>query len=407
MLVFNSIRKYTLALLDTFKNLKVQNISDTDNIGILENIPIKYSQREKFDMLKDLNNDENTRQNYNILPRSFLKLTGISKNTERQTSKFTKINTTEFGEFNFNAVAYDFNYDFVVMCRGMNECSMIIEQVCYRFNPTYSLLISEVPNQCTPTIVPVVLNDVSFDVESYEETSQNIITITFTFTLKGNFYFPISQSHRIKRVDLFLNYWKWGIENEFNRVKKYEFDVQDGVLTDPRSFDLLENGIHSIVPKLTELKVLKGLYTIKDIENFKKNKLKTENTSYKANETNSPFSFKNANNGENLPNNGDNSANNGENLPNSAKVPKFGLINSGVQILALYDDKDNQLHELKFIWSSNSLNTKIQEIGNGKVTITNSSKETIKISCICVDIHGHSSNVLEKEIEFKDISDLS
>ena len=247
MLFHNSIRKYTLALLETFNGLKVQEGD------ILKNIPIKYSTREKTDLLADVTEEQILSGNYNFLPRSSLKMSTVVKNPDRQSNKFNKIATSSFGEFLFNAVAYDFTFELTIMCRGMNEASSIIEQIAARFNPNYTLQINEIPNQKVPTSIPVQLLDIGFENEMYEEISANFVTINIGLMLKGNFYSPVDKMEKIHNVQMFLNLWNASIKNEYNRAKLFDFEIIDNELQPPNEYSLMEDGVHSVIPVIKSI----------------------------------------------------------------------------------------------------------------------------------------------------------
>ena len=117
----------------------------------------------------------------------------------RITNKFVKLNTSN-GEFTFNAMPYEFAFELELQCRGMNEASMIIEQIASKFNPNYTLRINEVPNQIEPTTVHVQLLDIAMVAEEYEDISVNLVTVSAGLSLKGNFYPPIQEMEKIENV---------------------------------------------------------------------------------------------------------------------------------------------------------------------------------------------------------------
>ena len=90
MFYHNTIRKYTLALLDFFKNLEVQYKNENEEI-ITKNIPIHYKMKEK-EFLLDKSQKQIFTGNTNIIPRGLLELTSLTPSTDRQTSKYNKIN---------------------------------------------------------------------------------------------------------------------------------------------------------------------------------------------------------------------------------------------------------------------------------------------------------------------------
>ena len=142
------------------------------------------------------------------------------------------------------------------MCRGMNEASMVAEQIASRFNPTYTLLINEIPNVQKPTSVPLQLLDLSIESQEYDELSTDIITVNAGLMLKGNFYTPIETLAKVKNVNMYMNLWHTSIKNEYSRAKLYRYDVVDNILQPtPEELNLIsEDGEFGvIIPVITDI----------------------------------------------------------------------------------------------------------------------------------------------------------
>lgn len=205
MFYHNTIRRYTLALLDFFNNMEVQYL-DGDQV-VTKSVPIRYKTREKL-----LSIDKSTEQmltgNTNVLPRAELELTGLSADTERQMSKYLKINRLRKGndaDYQWNCLSYTFSYKVSVLCRGLNEASQIIEQVAPKFNPNVAIDIRDAEEEQEPTRVAVQLGGVDFEVSDYDEKSNNICTVSFDLTLYGYLFQPIKSYSIIKEFKVNLN----------------------------------------------------------------------------------------------------------------------------------------------------------------------------------------------------------
>lgn len=206
MFYHNTIRRYTLALLDFFNNMEVQYLNEQDQL-VSKSVPIRYKTREKL-----LSIDKSTEQvlsgNTNVLPRAELELTGLSADTERQASKYLKINRLRKGneaDYQFNCLSYTFSYKVSVLCRGLNEVSQIIEQVAPKFNPNIAIDIRDAENEQEPTRIPVQLGGVDFEVSDYDEKSANVCTVTFDLSLYGYLFQPIKSYSIIKELKVNLN----------------------------------------------------------------------------------------------------------------------------------------------------------------------------------------------------------
>lgn len=207
-----TIRKYTAAVLDIFKSAEVQYLVSSAIPGETElkhkNIPLMYTTAEKSRLLDDLTQEQVLSGNFNILPRGYLALTGLQKNSDRTPNRNHKIGIkrdTDTIEYMFNSVSYDLSFDVVYQCRGMNEATQIIEQLAVKFNPQIHIDIWDAENLSTPTRVPVKLEGITLDSEEYDVLSSNIVTVTFNIVVVGSLYQPIKNIHRVKEFDIMLN----------------------------------------------------------------------------------------------------------------------------------------------------------------------------------------------------------
>lgn len=220
-----SIRKYTAALLDVFNSTEIQYKKSTGEI-VTKAIPLKYSTVEKTRTFDEYTAEQILSGNYSVLPRSNLSLVSMTKATQRQTNKNSKIGkytSDNTLEYMYNSVPYEFAYDITFQCRGMNEATQIIEQIAPKFNPTVNIDVWDAQNLNEPTRVPVTLTNISMETEEYDEISTNIITVVFNLSIIGNLYPPVKAQPRVKEFQMYLNQ----IENEENATRKemLEWDV--------------------------------------------------------------------------------------------------------------------------------------------------------------------------------------
>lgn len=201
----NTIRRYTLALLNFFNKMEIQYEDDSGQI-ISKTIPIRYKSREKA-----LSIDKSTEQILagvtNVLPRAELELTGLTPESDRQVSKYLKINRNrkgEYAEFQWNCISYNFTYQVKVLCRGMNEVSQIIEQVAPKFNPNVAIDVRDAEGEQEPTRIPVQLSSIDFEVPEYDETSNNVCTVVFDLSVSGYLFEPIKTYSIVKEFNVNL-----------------------------------------------------------------------------------------------------------------------------------------------------------------------------------------------------------
>lgn len=224
------IRKYTLALLSTFNNIEIQKLK-SDGITYSSSIvPIRFSSREKSTLFSEVETSQITNGNFNIIPRASLVFNSIQKASERTTSKFNKINRqvsssagTDIVNYQYNSVPYDFSFSLIIQADGMNEASMIAEQILPRFNPVYTIAVNEIPLQEEPTSIAISLEGSEFEQSDYDTFTSNMVTMTFDLTLKGNIYPPITDAYLINQIKIFNNKQDG---NEFERVSRIDWERQ-------------------------------------------------------------------------------------------------------------------------------------------------------------------------------------
>lgn len=270
-----TIRKYTSALLDFFNGMEVQ-YSDSNGNVVARNVPIVYSSREKSRVLDGKTAEQLMTGNYNVLPRATLALSTLIKADNRVKNKNVKINTVSTAntfEYMYNSVPYEFTFELSIMCRGMNEASMIIEQIAPKFNPVVNIDVWDVSNLNEPTRVPVKLLDIGIENEDYEELSSNLVTVSIGLSIQGNLYPPIRSVDRIKEFKMYINQQDGAF---YNKKAIMGWDVLDsGALTNRTLTEVNDTityppSIISIVP-INTLQI--GSNNIKVIYDDKDNKL--------------------------------------------------------------------------------------------------------------------------------------
>lgn len=218
----NTIRKYTLALLDFFNNLEVQYKNEDEQV-IVKKIPVHYKMREK-ELLMNKTETQILTGNMNTLPRAVIELTSLTPNTNRQSSKYNKIHQLrleESQEYQYNSVSYDFGYSLKILCRGMNEACQIVEQIGPKFNPNVALDIFDAENEETPNRIPLQMGSIGVEVEAFEEKSLNLVTVSVELTLSGYLFQPIKNYPLIKELKMSFN-------TPYRETEMLEFKVVDG-----------------------------------------------------------------------------------------------------------------------------------------------------------------------------------
>ena len=234
----NTIRTYTGALLNLFNDLEIQYKNSAGEISS-RNIPIRFATKEKSKILDEYTTEQLTSGNYNVLPRANLAWSSMIKAEQRTTNKNVKINTKakeNSFEFLYNSVPYELTYELNILCRGMNEATMIIEQIACRFNPMINIDVYDATNLDEPTRIPVSLLDIGVEPSEYEEISSNIINVSVGLSIKGNIYPPIRSIERIKEFKMFLNESSEDDFSPYTKKTVFSYDVIDDETANEKIF---------------------------------------------------------------------------------------------------------------------------------------------------------------------------
>jgi hypothetical protein len=234
VLYFNSIRNYTLAILDAFNNIKqwTKNEDGSYNETV---IPLTFGNYEKSLALEDIDKETYLSGNFNVIPRMVLTFEGMSKVPDRTTNKFQKIskvidNPENPGkkslQFGYNSVPYDFQFNLLIQARGLNQAFQIVEEIMPRFRPTYPISIQEYPIFDEMTLTQLEAQDPEFDIlDEFENTDVNIINITIPLNLRSNLYMPLQVSGPIEVVKMFNKLWDKKDYRDSQLASYYKFDI--------------------------------------------------------------------------------------------------------------------------------------------------------------------------------------
>ena len=239
----NTIRKYTASLLDSFNDIYIER-TDVNNNKIYHNVPITFGSKDKAFVFSELDLEQWKAGNYNILPRMSLSLLSIERDTARNTNRIITINKHINGKnvtFQYNAVAYNLNYQLDIATKSLTELSMVLEQVLPYFNPTLNVNIMELDILDEPTSIKIVLSNVDLDLpDSFAmDADLRIVGSKLSLKLYGNIYLPFSDAATIQQVRLYLNKQEANEQlGTCDQKEKIEFQVENGVYKDKSMYKL-------------------------------------------------------------------------------------------------------------------------------------------------------------------------
>lgn len=238
-----TLKKYTVAILDAFNNIKIPIFNKKGKIVKEYQVPIQFGNKDKAYRLDNLNKNLKAGNNYTI-PRMALSFNSMSKATNRDTSKYAKINlkskedNRKMVQFQFNSVAYDFQFTLHIATRTLSEMMLITESITPLFRPTYTIPVYELDIQETPTDILLELS--SLDLQLPDEIADEelrIIMCDIQLNLRGNMYLPIIDEQLISKMRLYINE---KLEKDLeNALEFYHFEIDnDNILNEFESKDV-------------------------------------------------------------------------------------------------------------------------------------------------------------------------
>lgn len=277
----HTLRTYSAALLDMFNELEVQSIQ-SDGSTKTKNIPISFSTREKSKIVTEATLEQLLSGNVNVLPRCSLSFIGLQKTPERTLNKNLKTNTVKSStsyEYSWNSVPYNFQFNIVYQCRGMNQLSSIIEQIGPMFNPIVNIDVADAQNLNEPTRVPVKLTGMDVDSEEYDETSSNIFLLTVSLEITGSLYPPIREIERIREFKMsiaeaisrsaVLHNWDVDESGELENLEIEQLKIPYIIdITPTGTFTTGDNTFNLIIEDFGHSEGLKYKYNIIDPQNI-------------------------------------------------------------------------------------------------------------------------------------------
>jgi hypothetical protein len=202
---FQLTRKYVIAFGNLFNNISMIRTNRETGAEIERiKVPLLYAHKEKY--YARLNSDPDLQKSLQVtLPRMSFELLGISYDPSRKQNSLLrsgKANTATRVASQYMGVPYDLEFELNIYARNIDDGTQIIEQILPYFNPDYTVTVNVIPEIGFLKDVPIILNSVVNSVEHEGNfDAVRYITWRFTFTLKANYYGPISTPKIIREVN--------------------------------------------------------------------------------------------------------------------------------------------------------------------------------------------------------------
>lgn len=200
------IKKAVTAFGKMFSGIQIQRFDDEGVILQTVNVPIAYSNKEKW-MVRTTQDPNLTNYTNITLPRLAFEITSYTYDSSRKVNRNNKVSTGQLLNNSsmttqYSPVPYNIEMSLYLITKTVEDGLIVMEQILPMFTPDYTISINAVPEMNIVNNVPVILNSVSVD-DNYEgdfQTRREIIH-TFSFTLKLNLFSSMSQSAIINHVN--------------------------------------------------------------------------------------------------------------------------------------------------------------------------------------------------------------
>jgi len=201
---WGTIRKSIVAFGNMFNSITIERKDAQGNTIGIQRVPLSYSPKQKFLARIQQQPDVDTSQFNVIVPRMGFEMTGISYDPNRKVSPIQQsrnINSATTASSQYAPTPYNIDILLYIYSRNQDDGLQILEQILPYFNPDYNLTLKAIPDLNILNDLPILLDSVTFE-DDYEGdfVTRRSITWTLSFTMKLNFYGPVSRQGIIKKV---------------------------------------------------------------------------------------------------------------------------------------------------------------------------------------------------------------
>ena len=239
---WGTIRKSIIAFGNLFNNIHIDRRDTTGAVIQTLKVPLAYAPRQKF-LARIEAQPQSFEQSFETyLPRMSFEMTGINYDGSRRVSLVQQnraINSTATTlNAQYSPSPYNIEISLYVYSKNQDDGLQIIEQILPYFNPDYNLTLNAIPALDIKNDLPILLNSINYQ-DEYEGsfTQRRAIIWTLTFTLKLNFFGPISKQGiiRTSTVNTFEN------PDLSGRQQKYNVTVDPNSAIPGDSIDFIES----------------------------------------------------------------------------------------------------------------------------------------------------------------------
>jgi len=202
-----TIRKAVVAFGNLFNNIMLDRRDSNGNVVQTLKVPLSYAPRQKFLAIIAAQPVAETQSVQTLIPRMAFEMAGIAYDPNRRVSLVQQnraVNSTSDSlNSQYAPTPYNINIQLYIYVKNQDDGLQIVEQILPYFNPDFNLSINAIPSLGIKNDLAIILDSVTYE-DDYEGNFENrrAIIWTLSFTLKLNFFGPITRQGIIKNVNV-------------------------------------------------------------------------------------------------------------------------------------------------------------------------------------------------------------
>lgn len=202
---WGTIRKSVIAFGNMFNSIVIQRLDSQGNVVQLIKVPLAYAPRQKFLAKIEQRPDVDVQNIQVLLPRMSFEMVDIAHDPNRKISPVQQTRNVTGNGLTLNTQyapsPYNITMLLYIYARNMDDGLQVVEQILPYFNPDYNLSLKTIPELGIKNDLPIILDSIGFE-DDYEGdmTTRRAIIWTISFTMKLNFYGPVTEQGIVRKV---------------------------------------------------------------------------------------------------------------------------------------------------------------------------------------------------------------
>lgn len=210
---WGTTRKAIIAFGNMFNNIVIERRDAQGQMVQLIKVPLSYAPKQKFLARIQRRPELDEPDVQIILPRMSFEMVQLQYDPNRKVSPLQQsrsIDSATAANAQYAPTPYNLTMYLYIGARNQDDGLQIIEQILPYFNPDYNLTLKAIPQLNIKNDLPIILDTIGFE-DDYEGelVNRRMITWTLSFTMKLNYYGPVSKQGIIRKV----------IANSYNDVE--------------------------------------------------------------------------------------------------------------------------------------------------------------------------------------------